>query len=239
MKRVSAMTLYLVQELFRAVSGLAPLSYALVFGLVAFEYGMDQAQFITVGGLGMGALCLLTTLLLTGRANRAASYPLVARLRDRSELLTAAVVGGLGVTAVLGLLITAINLRTGRLTLHFPSLLWILPTWGVLWLFLSVLALTLSSLANRGGSQVLGYILVVGILVANDQQAWLTDKGLGWLVKAVRIVLWPPSMLLSNATAGIHGRTYILAMAATLVYALLLFALAAQLLQAKDLLWSE
>lgn len=239
MKRVSAMTLYLVQELFRSVSGLAPLSYALVFGLVAFEYGMDQAQFITVGGLGIGALCLLTTLLLTSRANRAASYPLVARLRDRSELLTAAVVGGLGVTAVLALLITAINLLTGRLTLHFPSLLWILPTWGVLWLFLAALALTLSSLANRDGSQVLGYILVVGMLVANDQQAWLTGKGLDWLVRAVRIILWPPSMLLSHATAGFHGRTYFLAMAATLVYAVLLFALAAQLLQAKDLLWSE
>lgn len=239
MNRVAAMTLYLTLGLFRSVAGLAPLSFALIFGLVAFEYGMGQEQFITVGGLGTGALCFLTTLLLAGRANRAASYPLVARLRDRSELLTSAVVGGVGVTAALALLITVASLLMDRLTLHFPSLLWILPTWAVLWLMLSSLALTLSSLVSHDGWQVLGYILVVGMLVANDRQSWFMGRGLGLLVRAVDAVLWPPSKLLSQATAGGHGRIYYLALAATLAYAILLFTVAARFLETKDLLWAD
>jgi hypothetical protein len=239
MNRVWILTLYFTRDLFRSLSGVVPLAAALVFGLVAFEYGMDQPQFITVGGLGTGAICLLTTLLLAGRANRAASYPFVARLRQRAELLTAPIVGALVVTALLAFLIALANLLTDRLTLEFPSLLWIVPTWFVLWSFMAALALSLSSLVNRGGFQVLGYVLVVGVLVANDREAWLTGQGFHWLGKAVDIVLWPMSMLLANATAGSHERTYFLAVAATFAFALLLYALAVLLFGTKDLLWPE
>lgn len=239
MNRIWTLSLYLTRCLFRSLAGVIPLAYALVFGLVAFEYGMDQSQFITVGGLGIGGICLLATVLLTSQANRAGFYPLLARLRRRSELLGAAGLGGLGTTAILALLITVTSLLTHRLILHFPSLLWIAPTWLALWLFLTSLSLSLSSLVNRNGSQLLGYVVVVGVLVANDRESWLIGRGLDWLVRAVDFFLWPLSTLLTNASAGDHGRTYFLALAGTLVYALLLFALAAQLFERKDLLWPE
>jgi ABC-type thiamin/hydroxymethylpyrimidine transport system permease subunit len=116
MKRIWTIMLCLIRDLFLSLAGIVPLAAALAFGQIAFEYGMDQAQFITVAGLGTGGICLLTTLLLAGRANRAWAYLLLARLRSRGELLAGLVLGGLLVTAVLSLLITAGNLALGRLT---------------------------------------------------------------------------------------------------------------------------
>jgi hypothetical protein len=237
--RIWTLTSFLVRDLFLSLTGIVPLAAALAFGLIAFEYGMDQAQFFTVGGLGIGAICLWTTLLLAGRANRAASYPLVARLGQRAELLAALVLGGLGITTVLAILIAVVNLLTSRLTLDFPSVLWILPTWLALWLLAAALALPLSALVGRGGSQLFGWILLTALLVANDQKARLETYRLAWLGRAVTTTLWPTSTLLSQASAGIHDRLFFLALALTLTYAVLLFCLATQLFVDKDLLWAE
>jgi hypothetical protein len=239
MKRVWTLTLFLSRDLFLSLSGIVPLAAALAFGLIAFEYGMDQPQFFTVAGVGIGVICLLTTLLVAGRANRASCYLPIARLHHRAELLAALVLSSLGITAILAIVIAVGNLVTGRLTLEFPSVLWVLPTWLVLWLMMSSLALILSSLVGRDGSNLIGYLLVVGLLVTNDQKAVLEARRLTWLTRAVTAVLWPVSTLLTRASAGLHDRSYFLALALTLVYALLLFALAAQLFVDKDLLWAE
>ncbi len=239
MTRIWTLAGYLSRELFRSLAGMVPLAAALAFGLIAFEYGMDQAQFITVAGVGTGGLCLLTTLLLAGRANRASSYLLLARLRRRGELLAALVLSGLGVTLILALAIGAGNLLAGRLTLQFPSALWIVPTWLPLWLLAGALALPLSALVARSGSHLAGYVLLVGLLIASDRKAWLAARGLDWLVRAVTAILWPVTTLLGRASAGIHDRSYLLAATLTLAYAGLLFALAVALFEDKDLLWSE
>jgi hypothetical protein len=242
MNRIWTLTLFLVRDFFLSLAGIAPLAAALAFGLIAFEYGMDQAQFITVAGIGIGAICLWTTLLLASRANRATSYPLVARLGQRAELLAAVVLGGLAVTAVLGILITVANLLAGRLTLEFPSALWILPTWLALWLLVAALALPLSALVGRGGLHLAGWVLFTALLVANDQKPRLQAHRLDWLVRAVTTILWPVSTLLrlaAGASAGIHDRSFFLALALTLTYAALLFGLATQLFADKDLLWTE
>jgi hypothetical protein len=239
MKRITTLTGFLIRDLFRSWVSVVPLAAALAFGLIAFEYGMDQAQFTTVAGLGIGAICLLTTLVLASRANRASSYLLVARLHRRAELLAALVLASLIVTSLLAILIAGANLLAGRLTLHFPSALWILPTWLALWLMFTALALPLSGLTGRGGSHLVGFVLVTALLVANDQKDALTKRGLDWLVRGLTGILWPVSTLLSQASAGHHGRLYVLALALTLVYALLLFTLATQFLSDKDLLWTE
>lgn len=239
MRRIWTLTVFLIRDLFRSLAGIAPLAAALAFGLIAFEYGMDQAQFITVAGLGIGGICLLTTLLLASRANRASSYLLMARLHRRAELLAALVLGGLLITAALATLIAGANLLAGRLTLALPSALWILPTWVVLWLLAAALALPLSALAGQGGSHLLGWTLLTLLLVANDQKARLQRLHLDWLVRAASAVLWPVNNLLSRASAGNHDRTYLLAWALTLAFAGLLFGLASQLLDDKDLLWME
>jgi hypothetical protein len=136
-------------------------------------------------------------------------------------------------------LITAGNLFAGRLDLDFPSALWILPTWLPLWLLAASLALPLSALVGRSGSHLAGYALLAALLIANDRSSMLAARGLGWLVRVIDVLLWPPTTLLAQASAGIHDRTYIFAWLFTLAYAALLFGLAASLLSDKDLLWSE
>lgn len=239
MNRTTTLTSYLVRDLTRSPACIVPLALALAFGVIAFEYGMDQAQFITVAGIAISAMCLVTTLLLASRANRASSYLLVARLHQRAELLAAIVLASLAITAILAMLIAIANLLTGRLTLEFPSALWILPTWLPLWLVAAALALPLSGLVERGGSHLLGYLLTAGLLIAYERKVFLTRHGMRWLSRSVETILWPITTLTEQASGGIHGMAYLLAWLFTLVYAVVLFALAVALFVDKDLLWSE
>ncbi|MEJ2732364.1 MAG: hypothetical protein P8189_02140 [Anaerolineae bacterium] len=239
MNRICALAWFFATDLFRSLAGIVPPAIALTFGIIAFEYGMDQAQFITVAGVGVGAICLLTTLILSSRANRASSYLLVTRLHRRSELLVSLILTSLGITTALAILIASGNLLAGRLTLDFPSVLWILPTWMPLWLLAGALALPLSSLVSRGGSHMLSYVLLAVLLIVNDQKAVLASQGLDWLGRGATVLLWPVSRLLAQASSGIHDRSYWLAGALTLTYAGLLLAMAIPLFKNKDLLWSE
>lgn len=239
MSRISGLAWFFAKDLFRSWVGIVPPAAALTFGILAFEYGMDQAQFITVAGIGVSAMCTLTTLLLSSRANRASSYLLVTRLHRRSELLVALVLASLGITTALAILIASGNLLTGRLTLDFPSALWILPTWMSLWLLAGALALPLSALVSRGGSHLFSYVLLAVLLVVNDRKIMLASHGLDWLGRGVTILLWPVSRLLAQASSGIHDGSYWLAGALNLAYAGLLLAVATSLFKDKDLLWSE
>ena len=239
MSRVWVLTGYLVRALFGSLAGLAPLAAAVAFGFIAFEYGMDQAQLITVGGLGIGAIGFLATLLMAGKADRASTYLLAGRLHSRAELLAAIGAGGWCVTWALALGIVAANLLAGRLTLSWPSLLWIVPTWSVLWLFTSALALALSGLVGRGASSMLGYVLLVALLVANDRRTELAERGAGWAVRIVERLTWPVGTLLAQASSGLYGRTYLVALTLLLLVAVALFLLADYLFRDKDLLWSE
>lgn len=239
MSRIWSLAWYLTRDLFTSLLGVIPLALAVAFGMIAFEYGMDQAQFISVAGVGIGAICFVNTLLLAGRSGRASSYPLLGRLHHRAELLAALVLGGIGITVLLAIAITAANLAAQRLTLAWPSALWILPTWLVFWLFAAALALPLSILTSRQGSHLVGYVLVVGVLVANDQTSWLDSHRLSWMARLVSTILWPFGTLLSQASAGSHGRNYWIALAVTGACAFVLFSVAATLFMEKDLLWGE
>jgi len=238
-KRICTLSAFLIRDLFRSLAGLLPLAAGFTFYGIAFEYGMDQAQFITVAGVGLGAICLLTALLLTGRANRASFYPFAARLHRRSEQLVAVMAGSLAITTVIAFLMTEAALLRHQLTLDFPSALWIIPTWLALWLLMAAMALPLSSLVSRDGSHMVGYVLITALLTANDRRSFLEDHRLHWLSRAVSAILWPMATLLAQASAGIHGRSYLLALALTVVYAGLLFGLAMALFEHKDLLWVE
>ena len=239
MKRVWTLALFFTRDLFGSLMGVVPLGLSLAFAVIAFEYGMDQDQLITVGGVGIGTICLVTTLLLASRANRGSTYLLVARLPQRVELLLALVLSAVGITAVLALLIMVGNLLTDRLTVDLTTAFWILPTWLGLWLAAAALALPLSQLVSRGGSHLMGYALLAGLLVVNDRQSVLVERNLGLAVRVVSLVLWPINTLLAQASAGNHGRTYFVALALTLAYCGLLFGLAILLFEDKDLLWTE
>ncbi len=238
MIRASVLARFLSRDLFLSLSGIVPLAVAVTFGLIAFEYGMDQAQFFTVAGLGTATICLLTSLLLYARAARAWFYTLLARLPLRDELLAAIVLSSLGITTLLSLLITVANLAAGRLTLHWPSALWLLPTWFALWLLAAALALPLAALTSRGGSHLALWVLFAALLVAYDQKGRL-GPALEPAARLLTISFWPVNTLLAQASAGVHDGAYFLALLLTLVYGLLLFVLAAQLFGRKDLLWAE
>jgi hypothetical protein len=239
MRRIVPLSLFLIRDLFASLTGVVVPAAGLTFYLIAFRYGMDQAQFITVAGVALGVIGLLAALLLAGRAARASFYPFVARLRRRSELLAGIWLGSLMITIVVAVLMTAAALLRGQLTLSMPSALWIVPTWLALWALTIALALPLSGLTSRSGSHLAGYLLVTALLVANDRR-WLLDKeGLTWISRAVSIILWPTTTLLAQASTGVHDRTYLIALAATLSYALLLFLLGDQLFEHKDLIWPE
>jgi hypothetical protein len=239
MSRICILSTLLIRDLFQSLAGIVPLAAALAFGTIAFEYGMDQAQFVTVGGVGTLALCFLTTLLLASRTNRASTYLWLGRLRHRAELLVSLILATFGITMALAILITLGNLLADRLSLDWPSALWILPTWLPLLLMAGALGLALSGLVARNGSHLLGYLLLTGLLVANDRSAMLADRGFQWLAKAVSAILWPLSTLLAHASAGAFDRAYFLSGALTLGYAGLLYILATSLFRTKDLLWSE
>jgi hypothetical protein len=239
MNRIWALTVFLTRDLFLSLAGTVPLVTAVAFGLIAFEYGMDQAQFITVAGVGTGIICFLTALLLANRANRASSYLLMARLHQRAELLASLVLSSLGITAGLSALIAAGNLLGGRLTLDWPSALWIVPSWLPVWLLAAALALPLAALVERGGSHLLGYVLLTALLIANDQKERLMAHGLGWLAHLVTTILWPVRTLLAQASAGLHDTSYLVAGVLTVGYVGLLFGLASLLFEDKDLLWAE
>jgi hypothetical protein len=239
MIRVWVLAVFMLRDLFRSLVAVVPLGATLAFALIAFEYGMDQPQFVTVAGGAMAALCLLNCLLLAGRANRGTTYLVAGRLPRRSELLAALVVSSVVLTIVLALVTTAGNLVTGRLTLDWPSALWIVPTWFVLLLLAAALALLLSPLTSRGGSHLVGWVLFATILVAYDQQARLRAYGVDWAARAVAVVAWPVSTLLSLASAGDQSRSYFLALGLTLAYAALLFVVAVEAFDDKDLLWAE
>jgi hypothetical protein len=239
MNRIFILSTILVRDLFLSMSGIVPLAAALAFGLIAFEYGMDQAQFITVGGVGTLVLCFLTTLLLASRANRASTYLVLARLHRRAELLASLILASFSISVLLAILIALGNLLTGRLILELPATYWIPPSWSPLLLLAASLGLALSGLVARGGSHLVGYLLLAGLLVANEQSALLADRGLTWLARAVAAAIWPVSTLLAHASAGSLDGAYFLAGALTLGYAILLYLLAALLFQDKDLCWSE
>jgi hypothetical protein len=94
-------------------------------------------------------------------------------------------------------------------------------------------------LVSRGGSHLVGYVLLLALLILNEKNAPAPLRRLDWLIRPVASILWPVSTLLSSASAGLHNRQYFLALALTLLYAALLFALADQFLTDKDLLWME
>jgi hypothetical protein len=238
-KRVAVLSLFLIRDLFRSLACLVPLAAGVTFYGIAFEYGMDQAQFTTVAGVGLGAICLLTALLLTGRANRASFYPFAARLYRRSELLAAVLVGSLAVTTIIALVMTEAALLQHKLTLDLPSALWIIPTWLTLWLFMAALALPLSSLVSREGSHMVGYVLITALLVANDRRSYLEGHRLQWLSRAVTTILWPLATLLAQASAANYGLSYWLAIVLTVAYAGILVGLGTALFAHKDLLWPE
>lgn len=238
MNRVCTLSRFLVWELFRSLLGLIPPALTLGFYQATFYFGGNVDYFAGVGGGDMMIVALATSLLLVHRANRAATYPLLARLPRRVELLIAIVVSTLGIEALMTVLFLALVLGFHKATVTLPELLVILPRWFTLFLFAAALGLNMGKLVSRGGSHIVTSGVLALVVTVNELQfSLLQDQT--WLLNGI---LWLASPLATMLSAGVHALSpeqYGLAFLLTLIYAGALFLLAAALFQRKDLLWVE
>jgi hypothetical protein len=235
MSRVAALALYMLRDLYRSLAGVLPPALTLALYWLTFYYARSVDYFASVGGAALALVSLVTTLLLAERANRAAVYPFLARLQSRAELLAAILAGALCIMAAMTALFAVLAVGMGRVILSPWQALMILPRWLAVFVVVACLGLHMSKLVSRRGSYLLAYT-AVGILVTVNEGTFLASHGLGWLVQAGGWLTAPMSALLSTeVVAGPDP----LALVAALVYAGILFALAAALFRRKDLLWAE
>jgi hypothetical protein len=238
MNRVGALSLYFSWDLFRSLSGLLPPVLTLGFFQATFYFGGNLDYFAGVGGGDMMIVCLATSLLLVHRANRAATYPLLARLPHRYELLCAIVVGTLAITAVMTGLFLALVLGLHKTTVTPPELLIILARWLPLFLLATALGLNMGKLVSRGGSHILT-TGVLAALVTMDELQFSVLQDRNFLLDGIHWLASPIATLLSAPVHASSPVAYGMAFLITLAYAAALFVLAAALFQRKDLLWVE
>jgi hypothetical protein len=239
-KRIAVISLFLARNLFRSLLGLAPLAATLGTYAITFHYrGNPVDYFAAVGGFDLALVCLVTTLVVAAQANRAALYPLLARLPRRWELLAAVLMASLGITAAMGLLFTGLAVLQRTADLAPIDMLLILPRWLALFALAATLGLHFSRLAGRDSSRLLFSMLLILVLVASDQQIALQRGGFGWLLGGAGVLASP---FIANMMVEVHGVApgrYLLAVMLPLAAAGLLFLLAAWLFRRKDLLWTD
>lgn len=235
MRRVSALVVYLLHDFAGTWQAFIPPALALTFCGIAFQYGATPAYFATVTALALVGIMVITVLLLSGRLNRAASYPLVARLQRRWELLLALVLAALLVVLTLALLICILAFVQNIVVLGVEQWLLLLLTWLLLLICAGAFALLLTSLTSRGGSHIVFYALVALLAAIYDYSDELTRGNAGWVVQLWQRVLAPFGDVLDPFTSPNLLRANLL----VLGYALLFFVLATWLFEGKDLLWSD
>lgn len=97
----------------------------------------------------------------------------------------------------------------------------------------------LSTAIGRLGSLFLEWGLSGFATVAFEVSTWFADNGSSWLDRAVSIVFWPFEAIASATISGHFSPAQALAPAIILLYATILFVLAADLFSTKDLFLTE
>lgn len=235
MSRVFTLVAYVLGEFSSTWQVVIPPALALTFYGIAFQYGATPAYFATVTALAMVLIMAITVLLLSGRLNRAASYPLVARLGSRTELLVALVLAAFLVTVVLTLLVCVLALIQRIVTLSADQWLRLGVTWPLLYLCAGSFALLLTNLTSRRGSHILFYALVALFAAVYDYSDELARANAGWIVQVWQRVLAPFGDALDPLVSANLLRADLLIVG----YALVCFLLAGWLFGGKDLLWSD
>jgi hypothetical protein len=225
--------------LFRGIGGAVPPIVTVGVYQATFLYSGKVDYFGSIGGVDLAFVCLITTLLFVSRVNRAATYPLLARMERRAELLGALVVSALSVTAMMGVLFTLIIVAQGKVTLSAGDLALVLPRWLALFVFSSALGLNMGRLVSRGGSYLITTAAVALLATVSEQKVFLIEGQQNWLVNAIAALASPVTTTITVPVGNVSVDQYLLPVALTAAYALGLFAMAAALFHSKDLVWSE
>lgn len=237
MTRIFTLAWFIAKDFFRSWQSFVPVALALTFYGIAFQYGATPAYFAAVTPVAMIVIAIVTVLLLAGRCNRAASYPLIARLHVRGEMLLAVTLTTLALTAALTALVTGMALWQNKFITPLTGREWALLAlvWPCLFLFAGFFGLLLTNLTSRGGSHIAAYGLVAALAAVYDYQFELTQAGQNLVLTVWQRLLQPFSVALTPFSSAnlLQGALLVLG------YALLCFILADWLFARKDLVWSE
>ncbi len=237
-RRVMTLSFFLVRNLFRTLFGLLPPVLTLLLYRLTFTYRFphDPVYFTAVGGIGLAFVCVITSLLVADRTNRAAMYPLIARLPKRGEFLLAVVISTVLVMIAMAILYTACVLGFQNMTLTPIELLLIAPRWLIGFVFAATLGLMMSKLASRRGSHVIVFAVLSGMALTREQIRYLANGESWWLLDAIELVVRP---ITDSLTVNLQTIEVLPALLLTLLYAGVLFSIAMWLFRHKDLLWME
>jgi len=259
MKRLWALVRYLLQDLFRSLTGLLVVVAALVFYLVAIAGvtgGIDRDYYALVIGGFFAMMALVLAVVIADRANQASSYLLILRLRSRTPFLAGVLLTAIAVSGLLAVGVALISIPRLAAPLTAGMVLDIVPVWAS-WLALAAaLGLHMSELVRRGWSRtwlyaVLAFILFVlnqrqsGVAVElSDRFDWIPHvmpdpTRWVWAIKLVDVILWPVAATIQVARAGDYGVPESLAPGLLLLGAASVFLLAAALFERKDLILPE
>ncbi len=240
MSRVATMSQFMIGDLFHSLQAVVPPVLTLALLHLSAVPGMKADYFASVGGAAMMFVCLVTTLLFLSRMNRSTTYPLLARLPHRAELLAAILVSAVVLTLAMSVLYVGLAVNLFKLVLAPFELLVLSARWLVLFVFAATLGLNIGKLASRGGwyMLVIGCVTVIGA-ISSELRFYLLNAGLDAVVESVALVVSP----LTGAVAGPAGvsalEPYAPPLLQTLAYAAVLLISAAALFRRKDLLWAE
>ncbi len=277
-QRIGTLTRYLWGQVFFSLSGLLYVIAALAYWRIFFSPTEGQTpeadMFILLVGLFGGVLTFLVTLTTAGRANLAASYPLLARLPSRVEYLAAVLLAALLYSTLvqlsMGLIIV---LQPGGPNLSLGRLLDIPPLWFSINIFAATLALHAADLVMKNWSRVWVYGVLTLLLFSqsiniptvawfaarlrglanifyrrnwsgpadamNNAASWLALQGAEFLRNTLGFIFWPLQAMAEATKAGSFTRPQALAPAILLLYATILFMLAADFFATKDLHLAE
>jgi hypothetical protein len=238
-QRVIALALFVWWGMLRSWAVLVILGGGAAFYSLAFKYALAAGQFRLVMGTWLGVLGAVGALLLANRADRAASQTLLARLPRRAELLGAIVLGAWLQALSVGAVLTAGAWLQDRVALGDVVVPSTLVTCALLPVAGAAIGLHLTRLVNRGGSQLLAYLLLIAVLLVADQR-WLLEVGdYRRVVRVYDRLVWPLTMLLKGVGREVTLPNYLAAAALVVVGSGLLLGLAAALFRRKDLIWVE
>lgn len=234
MSRVAILSLFLLRDLYRSLLGVAPPAVALALYWLTFYYPVNAGYFAAVGGADLVIVCLVTTLLVASRCNRATSYPMLARLRRRWELLAAVILCSVGVTAVLGIGFSLLAVGSQRVALTWAEVGSLAPRWLAVFALSAAIGLHLSRLVSRRGSHLATVLSLALLVIVSDSrvglgQEWAAPRDLA------KALLLPVGQVMSGDSAALEP----VAAAWVVVYAAVLFLGATILFAGKDLLWAE
>lgn len=259
MKRVLILTSYFLRELFRSLSGLLLIVAALVFYLVAIlgvTGGVDRDYAAIMIGAFFALLSLLLALIIADRAHRSSSYLLLYRLPSRSAFLAAILLATVLTAGVLELVVALLTLPRLVTPLTAGMVMDILPVW-ISWLLLgAALGLNMSELARCGWSRTIIYAVLAFVLfVLNQQQtgvpvelssrfSWIPHlipdpARWGWVFRIVDLLIWPLTASIRVAREMPYTLLESFAPALSLLAAMALLGLAADLFGRKDLIFPE